>query len=57
MYGANVASVIARSYHFFDGFCLFLSDKTRENITDADIFTKEGAKAKLNFVINFEHFI
>ena len=53
LYGAIVAIVIALRYHFVDGCCLILSEKTSAKITDADLVTKEGAKAKLNFVINF----
>ena len=34
-----------------------MSEKIRTKNSYADIFTKEGAKAKLNFVINFERFI
>ena len=56
-YGAIVSSIIAHYYHFVDGCFLFLSDKTRSKITDADIVTKEGAKSNLNSVINFEIFI
>ena len=50
-------SVIELHYHFVYSCCLFLSDKTRAKIPDTDIVTKEGVKAKLNFVINFESFI
>ena len=45
--------LIACCYHFVDDCFIFLSDKTHAKIQDADIFTKEGAKAKINFVINF----
>ena len=34
-----------------------MSDKTRAKILDADLVTKEGANAKLNFFINFNRFI
>ena len=50
-------SVIACCYHFVDGCCLFLSDKTHATIPYADLVTNEGAKAKLKLVINFESFI
>ena len=43
--------------HFVDGYCLFLSEKTRAKTADTGIITKEGGKSKLNFVINFEIFI
>ena len=50
-------SVIELHYHFVYSCCLFLSDKTRAKIPDDDIVTKEGAKAKLKFVINLDSFI
>ena len=56
-YGAIFASVISHLYLFFDGCCLFMSDKNRAKVLDADIVTKEGATAKQNFVIDFDRFI
>ena len=55
--GAIASSVIARCYHFVDGYCPFLSYKNRAKIPYADLVTKEGEKAYLNFVINLERFI
>ena len=34
-----------------------MSDKTRAKILEADLVTKEGVNAKLNFFINFDRFI
>lgn len=43
-------------YHFIDGRRLFISDKTCASIPDEDLINRDGIKAKLDFVVNFERF-
>ena len=55
-YGAVIVSIVAHMYHFVDGRCLFISNKTRSKIPDSKLINKDGTKAKLDFVVNFEQF-
>lgn len=55
-YRAVIVSVVACKYHFVDRHHLFISNKTRSKIPDSELIDKDGIKAKLDFVISFEHF-